>query len=149
MRGAYFTVPLSAVRRRFLYFLFSGETPSNSFSCLPFGLCCAPRVFIYYAQACSGISARTEHPVRPLDDILILGTSQPECLNNTRQAISLLRRLGFILYEDKSQLSPSEQILFLGLIVDSVQMSLSLDLENVQNSQSLSGCPTDGVGDSS
>ena len=52
--------------------------------------------------------------MRPLDDILILGTSQPECLNNTRQAISLLRRLGFILYEDKSQLSPSEQILFLG-----------------------------------
>ena len=48
------------------------------------------------------------------------------CLANILEAIKLLRELGFVIHPDKSVLSPSQTIVFLGFVLSSKNMTLSL-----------------------
>lgn len=54
-----------------------------------------------------------------LDDSLLLGESEQECIDNVQDTLDWLRRLGFIIHPSKLVLKPTERIQYLGVIINS------------------------------
>ena len=61
-----------------------------------------------------------------LDDTYLQGDSYTACLHNITKTTALLTALGFKVNFDKSVLLPAQRIKFLGFILDSVSMTISL-----------------------
>jgi hypothetical protein len=61
-----------------------------------------------------------------VDDILILSNSKERCRSETHFLRSLLRRLGWIVREDKSTQVPDHRVIFLGFLIDSKSMTVTL-----------------------
>lgn len=128
LRDAYFLVPIHKSHRKYLRFCF--KNTYYEFSCLPFGLCTAPFVFTKLLKpVLSTLRKKGILSVVYLDDFLILGNSYETCLEHVNFTVSLLRKLGFIINEDKSQLQPSVKCKFLGFVFDSVNMTLEITQE--------------------
>ena len=58
-----------------------------------------------------------------LDDFFIFGKSFVECSSAMHTLINLLRQLGFVINWSKVQ-GPSQQLVFLGVVVDSASMTI-------------------------
>ena len=130
LKDAYFTVPIHHSYRKFLRFCWRDII--YQFSCMPFGLCSAPRTFSKILKpVASSLREKGIRCVFYLDDILILGSSSPECLNNTKLTVNLLQSLGFVINEEKSKLVPAQQVEYLGFLINSKNMSLSLNQEKL------------------
>ena len=71
--------------------------------------------------------------IKYIDDSLLLGETFEICLNNIRDTVALLRVLGFTIHPEKSVLVPTQQILFLGFVIDSVKMTIILTEERKQS----------------
>ena len=74
-----------------------------------------------------------------LDDFCIVSDTKDKCQEGLATLITLLRRLGFSIAWDKV-VSPTQRLVFLGIEIDSVHMTLSLPLQKVQNLKSLLSC---------
>ena len=61
-----------------------------------------------------------------LDDIILAASTRELCIYQGQILIKTLENLGFVINLEKSNLVPSEVVLFLGFIVDSKKMSFSL-----------------------
>jgi hypothetical protein len=68
-----------------------------------------------------------------LVDILVLGSSFQICLANMQEALSLLMKAGFIINWEKSSLIPTTNFIFLGMLWDSVQGTLSLPQDKLKH----------------
>ena len=60
---------------------------------------------------------------------LLLGETFEICFNNIRATVALLRELGFTIHPEKSVLVPIKQIIFLGFVIDSEKMTITLTEE--------------------
>ena len=67
-----------------------------------------------------------------LDDMLIIGSTPREVNDFTQMAVNLLKALGFIINLDKSVLTPTQVITFLGFTINAVTMRFTLPSEKVQ-----------------
>lgn len=61
-----------------------------------------------------------------LDDMLCISNTYGQCLENTKETIETLERLGFVINVKKSELTPCTTRKYLGLIIDSKQRTLKL-----------------------
>lgn len=68
-----------------------------------------------------------------LDDMLIMAASRALAIEHTTIAVNLLSSLGFVLKEGKSVLAPTQELEFLGFLVNSVKMSLYLPRDKVKS----------------
>ena len=68
-----------------------------------------------------------------LDDLLIATGTYIDCLNHTKQVISLLESLGFRINYEKSIIIPTQKLEFLGFIIDSTSVSRPPSRENPVN----------------
>ena len=75
-----------------------------------------------------------------IDDIILFADDPQTLLVFIQRAITLLQSLGFTIHLDKSQLVPSQRVNFLGFILDSVVMTISMKLDKLikQNQPSYS-----------
>ena len=71
--------------------------------------------------------------VKYIDDSLLLGETFEICFNNIRATVALLQELGFTVNPEKSVLVPAQQIIFLGFVIDSVKMTITLTEERNQS----------------
>ncbi|XP_066305375.1 uncharacterized protein [Branchiostoma lanceolatum] len=125
LKDAYFTIPIWLQDRKFLRF--SWRNQLWEFQCLPFGLTTAPRVFTKVLRPVVAILRKQGLLiVIYLDDLIILARSPEQCLAHIAVARDLLETLGFVLNLEKSRLVPSQVVTFLGFILDSQSMTLSL-----------------------
>lgn len=103
------------------------------FNCLPFGLSSAPYVFSKILKPLfSFLRSRGFKSVVYLDDFLLFGDFQEECAENVRVTTEMLKNLGFLIYENKSQLIPQKEICYLGFIYNSQEMSMGLPIKKIQ-----------------
>lgn len=72
-----------------------------------------------------------------LDDILVLGESYEDCIEDVRESCKLLESLGFIVNKQKSQLTPSMRRKILGFIFDSGKMVVELPEEKIEKTAQL------------
>ena len=66
-----------------------------------------------------------------IDNSLLIGDNKQECENNVTDTVSLMTDLGFIIHVKKSVLFPTKTITFLGNIIDSEEMKVTLLKEKV------------------
>lgn len=61
-----------------------------------------------------------------IDDSFLLGETYNSCQKNIDDTISLLISLGFTIHPHKSVITPTQQLIFLGFMLDSKNMTISL-----------------------
>ena len=73
-----------------------------------------------FAAVSSWAHSRGIRLLRYLDDWLILSSSEAKTRQHVQQLLALCRSLGIVINEEKSDLSPSRSVEYLGMIIDTV-----------------------------
>ena len=127
LKDAYFSIPINTQHQRFLWFKW--QKRAFQFTCLPFGLASAPRVFTKILCPVVGfLHSKGIRCVIYLDDILLLDPDKTKVIATT---LVLLKALGFLVNYLKSVLEPTQKLIFLGFIIDSIMKELSLPQEKM------------------
>ncbi len=132
LKDAYFHVSILPRHRPFLRFAFEGR--AYQYKALPFGLSLSPRVFTKVVEA--ALVPLREAGIRILnylDDWLILAQSRALLCEHRDMVLSHLSRLGLQVNREKSKLSPVQRISFLGMELDSVNLTARLSEERAQS----------------
>jgi len=125
LKDAYLSVPIAEEHRKFLRLSWEGKT--FQFTCLPFGLCTAPRVFTKLLRPIMAhLHQQGIRSVIYLDDLLLMAQRKDLLISHVAQTVHLLEQLGFLVNQEKSQLSPSQQATYLGFVINSQEMKLYL-----------------------
>ena len=134
LKDAYFAIPIHAQHRKFLRF--EWEEKLLEFQVCPFGMKSAPRMFTKLLKpVVSHLRKMSIRIVIYLDDLLLLADSRKHCLQQRDTIIKLLIRLGFIINWEKSMLIPTQKIRFLGHLVNSKELTLSLPQDKLETLQ--------------
>ena len=131
LKDAYFTVPIHRDHQKYLRFVV--EQVHYQFTCLPFGLSCAPWAFTKVLRPVAAfLRTLGVRMIVYIDDMFIMGESPDVVRDHVTAMVALLEGLGFIVNTDKSVLSPTQQLEFLGLQVSSVDLHLRLPGEKIK-----------------
>ena len=132
LKDAYFAIPIAMDHRKYLRFAWLNNL--FEFTCLPFGLACAPRVFTKVMKPLIATLRQMGHESCDyIDDSLLLGSTAEECKSNVAARLALTQELGFIVNSQKSVLEPTQCIAFLGFILNSVKMTIEIPVPKVAN----------------
>ena len=103
------------------------------FKVLCFGLSTAPQVFTRVMAPVSAILHRMGVRLcQYLDDWLLQASSREQVLLALRTALRLCRSLGIVVNWEKSQVIPTQQMVYLGVILDSTAFRASPALKRVE-----------------
>lgn len=125
LKDAYWHVPVHRSFQKFLGFSIEGQR--YRFRVLPFGLNVAPLIFTRVSRVIlkilrlKGISV-----LAYLDDWLIWAPNFAECQKATWEVVDLLKKMGFLINDEKSRLKPSRRFTWLGLRWTTKSSRLSL-----------------------
>ncbi len=113
LKDAYFHVSIHPSHRQFLRFVWSGV--HLQYVTLPFGLTSAPKVFTKtLSPVVMALRALGVKVYAYLDDLLIVGSSVEEVSHSLFLTIQYLTRAGFVLNIKKSDLKPTQSLIYLG-----------------------------------
>ena len=130
LKDAYFIVPIHKEHRALLKFQFQEET--YQFQCLPFGLACAPWAFTKVSKPVIALLRQLGvRLVCYIDDVLMAETLQL-ARDHGQALVFLLENLGFIISHTKCVLEPTQRMEFLGFVVSSTDLQLSLPSTKVK-----------------
>ena len=128
LRDAYYTIPISTKYRKYLRFERQGKL--YQYTCLPNGLSSAPRNFTKILKPVySSLRSKGHLNVGYIDDSYYQGDTREECKQNVQETVNLFENLGFLPHPEKSVFEPTQVITFLGFVIDSVNMTVSLTPE--------------------
>ncbi|XP_048010529.1 uncharacterized protein LOC125244496 [Megalobrama amblycephala] len=130
LKDAFFHISIYPPHRKFLRFAYQGTC--YEFTVLPFGLALSPRTFCLCAEA--GLAPLRLSGLRILtyiDDWLIIAESKEKVQRDTRRVLTHITSLGFRVNVNKSNFTPSQSVIFLGLELNSVSMRARLSQERV------------------
>ncbi|RUA04502.1 MAG: hypothetical protein DSY43_06170 [Gammaproteobacteria bacterium] len=128
LKDAYYSVRIAKQYRKYLRFVWEGKL--YQYTCLPNGLSCAPRKFTKLLKPPLTILHRMGYiAVGYIDDLFLQGDTYNECLSNVTTSFQLFDSLGFVIHPEKSVFRPSQHLVFLGFIIDSVDMTVTLTTE--------------------
>ena len=109
------------------YLAFTWGDRSYCWTRLPFGLKTSPRVFTKLLKpVVATLRQEGITLIVYLDDFLLIGDTPSRVLNHVKRTTQLLHTLGYTVNYEKSVLTPTQNITFLGYNLDSVAMRLSL-----------------------
>ena len=114
------------------YLTFSWRASLYCWTRLPFGLKTSPRIFTKLLKPVVA-TLRKEGIliIVYLDDFLLIGDSPQSLRSHVQRTTTLLTALGYTINREKSALDPSQRVTFLGYIIDSVNMRLSVPDEKL------------------
>ena len=125
LKDAYFLVGVRESLCKFLRFSWNGRI--FEFRCMAFGLAPAPRVFTKLMKVVVALLRKKGiRLVIYLDDLLFFSKTRKGGLSDLSTAISLLKSLGFVINWKKSVATPTQIIEYLGIVVNSMEMSFAL-----------------------
>ena len=132
LKAAYYSIPLSESDKKYFKFMWQGN--SFQYNVCANGLCSVPRIFSkIIRQIMAFLRLRGHRSTFYLDDTLLLGRNQDSIIRNTLTTLNILEALGFTIHPDKSILKPSTSIKYLGFILDSKNMKITLTEERKEN----------------
>ena len=131
LKDAYFSIPIACEHRKYLRFQWRDKL--YQFCVLPFGLASAPRVFTKVLKPMiAHLRSHGYMSCNYIDDALLIGKTRNECELNVQARIDLCNELGFTINQKKSLLHPNKRVEFLGFILDSSNMSISLPFKRAE-----------------
>ena len=120
MKDAYFHIPVHPQSRKFLRFMFDGVI--YQFKALCFGLSTAPQVFTrVLAPVGKIVHLAGFRMILYLDDWLIIASSIEEMLRAKDFVLNLTKELGVMINFEKSHLVPTQQLIYLGMSIDTTR----------------------------
>jgi len=136
LKDAYFSIPIFHPHKKFLRFKWKNKT--YQFSSLPFGITVAPYVFTKMLKTPVAYLRRMGIRLTIyLDDVLIMNQTREGALRDCKNALEVLQGLGFLINLEKSVTIPTQEMEFLGFLVNSIKITLSLPIKKVQKIQKL------------
>ena len=119
LADAFYIVPVLLVDQKYLLFQFRGQL--YKYACLPNGLTSAPRIFTKLLKPVFCALRKQGHQIMDyLDDTLLMGGTFNAC----KEAV--LSKLEFQIHPEKSKFVPSQEIKFLGFMINSRKMTTCL-----------------------
>ena len=143
--NAYRAVPVHPDDRLLLGMKWRNETFVDE--ALPFGIRSAPKLFTAVADALLWVVGRRGviHGMHYLDDFLVLGPPHSEeCSHALSNSLQLCERVGFPVAPHKRE-GQSSRFSFLGILIDTEQLTLSLPPDKLARSPLLLGRAGGGV----
>ena len=124
LKSAFYSIPIHPTHRKYLKFFWKH---SYEYVVMPNGYSDAPRVFTKVSKpGFAELRAAGHLSVVFLDDSYLQGDTFQQCQQNVDATVSMLQRLGFTIHPLKSSLVPSQSLEFLGFLIDSVNMVITL-----------------------
>ena len=128
LKDAYYSIPIHEDFQKYLKMYW--ENYYFKYTVLPNGFAPAVREFTkVMSPPFKHLRSKGHLSVKYLDDSLLIEETARICLNNVTDTVNLLRSLGFTIHPDKSVFVPTQKITFLGFIIDSVKMTITLTEE--------------------
>ena len=125
LSDAYYSVNINESYRKYLRFIWNDKL--YQFTCLSNGLTSAPRYFTKLMKPIfSSLRNQGLFSVYYLDDMWLMGRTLEECQLNMTKIYEMLNKAGFLINFEKSQLTLSQNIKFLGFYLDSISMTINL-----------------------
>jgi len=132
LKDAYFTIPVH--RDHWKYIRFRWKNTMFEFTCLPFGLSQSPRVFTKVLKpVIAHLRKQGVRMLTYLDDSLVMNKTREGLSQDMGKVRDLLQSLGFLINIEKSQFLPVQEIEFLGVIVNSREMTLKVPADKKEN----------------
>ncbi len=132
LKDAYIHIQVVRRHRKFLRFAFGGK--AYQYKVLPFGLALAPRTFTKCMDAAlAPLRLQGIRVLNYLNNWLILAHSRELVSRHRDIVLHHIRSLGLRMNAKKSVLFPSQQTVFLGVHLDSVQMQARLAPARISN----------------
>ena len=98
--------------------------------CFPNGLALCPRKFTRLLKPVFSILRKQGHiSVAFIDDSWLTADDFNVCIQNVVDTVTLLDKVGFIVHPDKSVLLPTQTIVLVGFVLNSILMQVSLTHE--------------------
>lgn len=132
LNEAYLHIPIFEPHRKYLRIavFLEGEITHLQFTAVPFGITSAPFVFTKVVLTVVAVLKLQNIQIIPyLDDWLIMAHSAGLLRDHLSTTFSLLQKLGWLINWEKSCIVPATAVKFLGFVLDSQSMTLSLSLE--------------------
>ena len=131
LKDAYYSVPIAFQDRKFLRFRWKGLL--YEYTVMPNGLACAPRYFTKLLNPVFAHLRKAGHECfQYIDDSFIVGDSVEQCRMSVNATTKTLQSLGFMIHEEKSIIEPTTSLKFLGFLLNSQTMLVSLREDKVQ-----------------
>lgn len=131
LKDAYYTVPIALEHRKYLKFTWRGKL--YQYTCMANGLSPAPRYFTKLCKPVYSTLRKLGHQnVGYIDDSFLLGDTFQDCVLNVQDTEHLFSKLGFVVHDQKSVRTPSQEIVFLGFVLNSVTMTVKLTHDKCQ-----------------
>lgn len=128
LKDAFFSIPVKQSDRKYLRFTWNGTL--YQFTCLAEGLSTHPRVFTKIMKCVfSDLRKKGHCNTGYIDDSLLIGQSYDDCRVNIRDTVALIDSLGFTVHPEKSVFIPTQEIHYLGFILNSREMTVQLTNE--------------------
>ncbi len=128
IKDAFYSVPIQKSHKKYLKFMWAGNM--LQFCAMPNGYCDAMRIFTKLLKpAFSNLRERGFESVIYVDDSFLMDDSFQECWTNIKATLQCLQSLGFVIHPDKSVLYPTQELIFLGFIINTVNMTITLVTE--------------------
>ncbi len=125
LKDAYFSVPIDRSHRQYLCFPLGERI--YQFTCLPFGLTSAPWVFTKTLKPVTALRRELGFClVIYIDDILLMAESKALAQEQGEALVHLLECLGFTINKEKTVMTPSQTVEFLGFNVNTQTMEMNL-----------------------
>ena len=130
-KDAYLQIPILPRSRKFLRFMAGGR--AWQFKVLCFGLSTAPQVFTRVMAPVSGfLHHQGVRILRYLDSWLIMASSREEACWARDMVLHLCQELGIVVNLEKSNLTPSQSVVYLGIKIESQTFQASPTLSRIE-----------------
>ena len=131
LKDAYFHVPMAWFFHQFLAFAVEGRT--YVFQYLPFGLSLAPWAFHRVIKPVMAQLHREFIRIHSyLDDFLNLHPLREDLLQSTERVLNIFTSLGILVNIKKSAITPSQTVVYLGVLMDLQSLTLQVPPQSVQ-----------------
>ena len=128
LKDAYYSVPIAKSHRKYLRFFWREQL--YQFTCLPNGLSCGPRKFTKLLKpALTELHLKGHISSGYIDDLYLQGKTYDACVHNVIDTVIQIDTLGLVTHPEKSVFNPSQQLVILGFLLNSVKMTIKLTRE--------------------
>ena len=135
LKDAYYCVPVSPSSQKLLKFMWKGQL--YQYTCLPNGLSSCPRKFTKLLKPVYTVLRKKGHVSSGyIDDAYLQGNTYGDCACNVVDTVDLFSTLGLVVHPDKSVFEPTQSLEFLGFLLNSILMRITLTSQKVEKIQS-------------
>ena len=145
LKNAYYSVPIAKPQQKYLKFEWNNML--FKFKCFPDGLAFCSRKFTKLMKPVFVTLRQLGHLCSGnIDDFWLMGLVWEDCAKPVVDTVKLLDTLGFVVHPGKFVFIPTQKLVFLGFILDSVSMLVYLTPEKAlklkQANTNLFNCKT-------